>query len=204
MFGRTRQTLGGPPKLIRFIQGRGPVQLLTSRLNLRPLTSADASSYFELSQNDGFRQFQISDYRRSSVADAKRWIDEVHRYHLRHGIGVLGVFEKTEERLIGLCALKYLGAEGDSPVELMYRFSDQFWGRGYGREIAEALISYGFSSLNLDRIVATVDPQNRPSKKILESLGFQFREVVQIESLAEELHELQREIAKRQTQDTRS
>ena len=72
----------------------------------------------------------------------------------------------------------------------MYRVSDLFWGSGYGFEIGRALISYASDVAKLEKLVATVDPQNIPSKKILEKLGFHFQRMIKIELYEEELYEL--------------
>ena len=45
--------------------------LETKRLVLKKLRASDAETYFKLSQNDDFRLFQISEYRRSSIDEAK-------------------------------------------------------------------------------------------------------------------------------------
>ena len=164
--------------------------LETKRLVLKKLCASDAEAYLRLSQNDGFRLFQISEYRRSSIEDTKQWIDKIADYHQRNGFGVVGVFKKENVALAGLCALKYLEDEGSSPVELMYRLSDLYWGHGYGLEIGQMLVSHAFDTIKLNKLVATVDPQNIPSKNILAKLGFQFQGTIKIETCDEELHEL--------------
>jgi len=166
------------------------MHLETERLILRILKPEDANAYFELSQNEGFRLFQISDYRRSSAEDARQWIEKVASYHQRNGFGIVGVFTKKEGLLVGLGALKYLDQERNSPVELMYRISDLHWGRGYGSEIASKLTHYAFNQAYLPSIVAMVDPHNLSSKKILSKLGFTFKEITEIGSFKEELHVL--------------
>jgi len=166
------------------------MNLESDRLYLKILTQDDSGPYYLLSQNDGFRQFQISDYRKNSKEDASHWITQLELYHKRNGFGIVGVFEKNGQTLVGLGALKYLEEEQRSPVELMYRISDNFWGKGYGFEIASTLICHAFENLNIDHLVATVDPKNLPSKKILLKLGFQFERMIQVESYDEELYKL--------------
>ncbi len=166
------------------------MELETQRLRIRALSEKDAPAYFKLSQNGGFRSFQISDYRRKSIEDTENWIHALSEYQKRNGIGIYGVFDKDNDALIGICALKYLGAEKASPVELMYRVSDSYWGKGFGLEIGKALVDLGLGMIGLPSIVGTVDPKNDPSRKILLKLGFQFKELIAIEGLQEELYEL--------------
>ncbi|MES2803268.1 MAG: GNAT family N-acetyltransferase [Bdellovibrionota bacterium] len=166
------------------------MDLETERLKLRILKSDDAEAYFDLSQNDGFRQFQITDYRKTSVNDARTWLTQIESYHQRNKLGILGVFRKDTDELIGLSALKYLDIEAKSPVELMYRIKDSQWGHGFGIEIAKALVNHAFSELNLESLTATVDVKNTASKNILLKLGFEFKKIIKIGQLDEELYVL--------------
>ena len=141
---------------------------------LRFLKHDDAQSYFELSQNMGFKNFQISEYGRLSVGDDTLWIDKLVECHRRTGYGIVGVFTKDKGVLIGLGALKYLGEESSSPVVLIYRLSDHHWGQGYGAEVAATLTQHAFNTAKLEVLVAAVDPQNIVSKKIIAKLGMRF------------------------------
>jgi len=49
-----------------------------------------------------------------------------------------------------------------------------FWGKGYAKEAAKAMLSYGFGDLKLARIMAFVLPQNKASVRILNQLGFRY------------------------------
>lgn len=157
-----------------------------------PLTAAHSETYFELSQNPGFLLYQISNYKRSSVQDANQWIQAQESYRERNGFGIIAAFEKSEERLLGLVALKYLGEEKHSAVELMYRFADTSWGKGYGYEAGRALADHAFHSLRLNTIVAAVNPANLTSKRVLMKIGFKFSKMIKLGALDEELHTLNR------------
>lgn len=55
--------------------------------------------------------------------------------------------------------------------ELGYWFGQQYWGRGYGKEAAAAVVDFGFTALRLDTIEATALPNNRRSQAVLASAG---------------------------------
>jgi ribosomal-protein-alanine N-acetyltransferase len=57
-------------------------------------------------------------------------------------------------------------------VELLYGVSDRFIKRGYGREIAGAVVSYGFDVLGMREIRASTHPAHVDSRRVLEALGF--------------------------------
>lgn len=162
----------------------------TSRLELRPLKTTDTEAYFDLCQNNGFKLFQISNYHKASTEEIEKWITLLNEYHLRNGFGIIGVFRKRDSHLIGIGALKYLAEENKSPIEIMYRFSDSYWGKGYGFETAKAICEWAFQNVSLKILVATVDPKNTTSKKILNRLGFVFQEIVEIQGIEEELYVL--------------
>jgi RimJ/RimL family protein N-acetyltransferase len=48
-----------------------------------------------------------------------------------------------------------------------------WWGHGYGREAVRRVVEFGFTSLELHRLEADVDPRNASSIQALEGLGFQ-------------------------------
>lgn len=56
--------------------------------------------------------------------------------------------------------------------EIAYIVNPQYWGKGFATEVAKLLIGYGFTHLNLHRIVATCDPRNISSSRVLEKVGF--------------------------------
>ena len=56
-------------------------------------------------------------------------------------------------------------------VEIGWIFHPAYRGKGYASEAARALINHGFRVLKLHRVIATCDPHNRPSVRIMEKLG---------------------------------
>src|SRR5690606_34746369 len=79
---------------------------------------------------------------------------------------------KTEKRFSGFAGLKYLDDLGE--VDLGYRFMKEFWGKGIATEAASACITLGFDTLNLDKIIAMVLPENKGSVRVLEKLNFKY------------------------------
>jgi ribosomal-protein-alanine N-acetyltransferase len=59
-------------------------------------------------------------------------------------------------------------------LELLYGVVDDEAGRGYGGEIASALIGYGFDALKMPAIRASCDAGHAVSRRLLDRLGFRF------------------------------
>lgn len=58
--------------------------------------------------------------------------------------------------------------------ELGYVINRDYWSQGYGTEIAELLIQFGFEHLGLRRIEATCDPANQASARVLQKSGLSY------------------------------
>lgn len=51
--------------------------------------------------------------------------------------------------------------------------NEDYWGKGYATETAEALLDFGFDELELHRIYAKCDIKNEQSKNVLEKIGME-------------------------------
>lgn len=57
-------------------------------------------------------------------------------------------------------------------AELGYAMPEEFRRMGYMKEALPAIVAFGFSTMNLRRIEAFISPQNIPSLRLVERLGF--------------------------------
>lgn len=85
---------------------------------------------------------------------------------------------KANQRLIGHCGLEYL-ASLDS-VEVNYLLARKYWGQGLATESAIALLSYGFDTLQFERLVALAKPENFASLRVMEKIGMQLEKNIQL------------------------
>lgn len=77
---------------------------------------------------------------------------------------------RLDGRLVGHAEIKRTDeVEG---YEIIYALVPDVWGKGLGRELAEAIIAYGFDTLGLDEVHATVAAANEGSLVLLDRLGF--------------------------------
>lgn len=74
-----------------------------------------------------------------------------------------------ENILIGHIAFyKYFG---EHTYEIGWVFNPKYYNRGFATEAAKAVVQYGFEKMKLHRIIATCQPQNIPSHRIMEKIG---------------------------------
>jgi ribosomal-protein-alanine N-acetyltransferase len=79
------------------------------------------------------------------------------------------VLLKTDDMLIGPMDLHPWFAP--RTYEIGWVCNRVYQGQGYGTEAALALLRYGFEALRLHRIIATCQPENVASCRIMEKLG---------------------------------
>ncbi|GIN87134.1 ribosomal-protein-serine acetyltransferase [Heyndrickxia sporothermodurans] len=79
------------------------------------------------------------------------------------------VILKEEDKLIGHIVFhKYFG---EHTYEIGWVFNPKYYNKGYASEAAKAVLKYGFEELKLHRIIATCQPQNPPSYRVMEKIG---------------------------------
>ena len=81
---------------------------------------------------------------------------------------------KDTDRLIGGVGLDGSTGDGSEEPALGYWLGQPYWGNGYGREAAAAVIDYGFRILGLETIRAYTDPGNAASQKVLLHCGLKY------------------------------
>ncbi len=86
----------------------------------------------------------------------------------------LAVEETGTGRVIGACDLSLIER---NVVDLGYMLGLVDWGKGYATEIAMALVDAAFFDLRADRIISTVDVNNRASIRVLEKIGMRWEAV---------------------------
>jgi ribosomal-protein-alanine N-acetyltransferase len=77
----------------------------------------------------------------------------------------------TTGELIGTCALRDY-SQNHRTAEILYALLPHYWGQGLVSEILPEIISFGFNTLDLNRIHAETEPRNVASKKALLRTGF--------------------------------
>ncbi|RED59450.1 GNAT family N-acetyltransferase [Cohnella phaseoli] len=98
-------------------------------------------------------------------ADAKRFVIENGGSDARNYAVVL----KGVQRLIG--HIVFHPWFGDHTYEIGWVIAPGFRGRGYATEAAQALLHFGFAELGLHRVIATCQPENAASSRVMERLG---------------------------------
>lgn len=60
---------------------------------------------------------------------------------------------------------------GEHTYEIGWVFNPKYYNKGYASEAARSILKYGFEEMGLHRIIATCQPQNVPSYRVMEKIG---------------------------------
>lgn len=142
----------------------------TNRLVLRELKPTDAKSFYDLNSNPNVIKY-TGNSAFDSVEKAREFLENYQDYML-NGYGRYAVIEKTSNKFIGWCGLKY--DEIKNETDIGFRFFEEEWNKGYATESAHACIKYGFKNLKLTTIVGRVMTENTASIKVLEKIGMKY------------------------------
>ena len=77
------------------------------------------------------------------------------------------VTTRDNGEIVGGCGINIRRPEHKT-AEIGYCFNKNYWRQGFATETATALLQFGFQELGLHRIVATCDPRNIGSVRVLE------------------------------------
>ncbi|MCK3685411.1 GNAT family N-acetyltransferase [Maribellus sp. YY47] len=86
------------------------------------------------------------------------------------GFGIFTVVDKQTKAIIGEAGL-FNSFQDLKHLELGYILDKKFWGLGYGTEVCNALINYGFEKLKLEKLTARMIAANTASARLAEKCG---------------------------------
>ena len=145
--------------------------LETTRLLLRPVTSADLDGFAAMNADPDVMRY-IGEGKPQTREQTHLCIYTILEHWEQHGFGLYTIVDKVTRAYIGFCGLQYL--DNTSEIEIGYRLAQQFWGTGLATEAAKASLRQGFDEFGLNRIVAVVQPGNLASQRVVEKIGLRY------------------------------
>ena len=152
--------------------------LETEKLRLRDLTESDFESRYEL-----FSDSEVTRFLPEGPKDEKEAREcfqkmlasqqsEPRRYFR------LAIILKENERFVGDCVCRLCNPTNPEDLSRLmgeayigFFLKREFWRHGFGTEVAKTLLGFGFNQLDLRRIWAWCDSENKASARILEGIG---------------------------------
>lgn len=173
--------------------GSGPV-LLTERLCLAPCTEADVERLHALLTHPDVRRYLMDD----RMVERKWVFDVVESSRSSFADASYGLWcleSKSGGAFAGLAGLRVTA--GASEPQLLYALEPGSWGRGLATEASTAVIDYAFDQLDFRELLASTDPPNRASIRVMERLGLRFLEAARTGGLPIVFYRIDRDEWKR-------
>jgi RimJ/RimL family protein N-acetyltransferase len=146
--------------------------ITTERLVLRPFTPDDLPALAVLHAEESFWWYPL---RRGMAEDeTKDFLYRVIGRYDSDGIGLEALEERASGRMIGWAGLgvPHFLPEVLPAVEVGWRLAGSHRGQGLATEAGSAAVRWGFTEGGLERIISIYEPENTPSGRVMERLGF--------------------------------
>jgi len=146
--------------------------LETERLALREWRREDAEALFVLAGDAEVMRY-VGDGKPWPLERVREWIGRLNESYRTRGFSRWAVVEKASGEAVGSCGFAPLPWSGE--IDFGYMFRRDRWGRGYASEITPAALRHGFDRYGFKEVVASIDPKNDASRRVLLKLGFAYR-----------------------------
>lgn len=153
------------------------IQIETPRLILRPFKPGDSGAFHGiLSQPEVMHYLPEDVMTLEEVRHIVDWYQTCYDKNTPEKIikWTLAVVLKETSEIIGWAGVGPLEFD-ENQTEIFYGLSGKYWGQGYAKEAARAVMEYAFDVIGLKRIVGVAKPENVASVKILEKIGMTFQ-----------------------------
>jgi RimJ/RimL family protein N-acetyltransferase len=144
----------------------------TERLRLRPFRDdmSDLEALLEVLGDEASMRYYPAPFDREG---ALGWIERQLERYERDGFGLLVIEDRATGALIGDCGPTVQEADGESFVELGWHVLRARQGQGVATEAGAASRDAAFASLDESFLISLIRPENQPSRRVAEKLGFE-------------------------------
>ncbi|GEN74569.1 GNAT family N-acetyltransferase [Chryseobacterium hagamense] len=145
------------------------MELYTERLLLRDLHEDDKQAIFDYRSDEEANKFQS--WIPESPEEAEQFIARnTKTFNQPESWYQVLITDRETAAVIGDMGIHFFGSE-NLQVELGITLDIRHQGKGYAAEALKGLISCLFTDLQKHRIIASVDPDNRASLRLMERVG---------------------------------
>ena len=148
------------------------ISINTERLMLRPFRIEDAAAVNRIANSEYVLKW-MPDWK-STVEDTEnqiKWF--ISQYPLASKTTALVVFAiELDGEVIGMTGVGNKAAL-DNELEVAYFIDEKYVGNGYASEAVSASTKWALENFGMDYLIAIVQTENVPSKRVAEKCGFE-------------------------------
>ena len=143
--------------------------LITERLRLRAFRKSDLDDYAALHADPEVLRYVVG-------AGPQPWERARSWRHMAclvgqwlEGSGIWAVEHRETGAFLGIVG--FAGPEGWPGFELTWKLARRWWRNGYATEAARAALDFAFTTLEKDRVISLILPENQASIRVAERIG---------------------------------
>jgi RimJ/RimL family protein N-acetyltransferase len=142
----------------------------TERLLLRAWDTGDIDLFARMNADSRVMEFFPACL---SFEESAALVDRIEKDFSERGFGLFAADLASEQMFVGYIGLAVpkFKAHFTPCVEIGWRLSADYWGRGLATEGARAVVRHAFGTLRLDALVSFTVPANVRSTRVMQKLG---------------------------------
>ncbi len=143
----------------------------TERLQIREFIDNDIGDLYHLLSDS-----EVMEYCEGSLnyTESQIWLQSIKKYYSRIGYDYWFALEKATGEFVGQMGIIQQEIDGEWIDCIAFIICKDKWGKGYATEGGNGCIKYALEVLKLKKLYATVEKENKASKKVLEKLGMNY------------------------------
>ena len=141
----------------------------TNRLAFRKLTPDDKEAIFHYASDPEVTKYVLYPTHQT-YDDTLAFIHQTRMKYHKDEVSCWGVTLRSNGQLIGTADYIWWSTD-HRKAEVGFCFSKEYWNQGYATEALMALIKFGFTYMELNRIEAKCFEENKPSARVMEKSG---------------------------------
>ena len=147
----------------------------TARLVLRPWSEEDLDNLLGLYTDAEVMRYISGGHPFSAERVVSMLEHALRQWHDR-GFGPWAAIDKATGAWLGEIGLNEIPDwPDDHNVEVGWELHRAWWGRGLAPEGGRAALWFGFAHGDLERIISVTNPENAPSRRVMEKIGLTYQ-----------------------------
>lgn len=148
----------------------------TGRLKMRKLSMRDASDVFDYASVPEVAEHVTWNYHRN-IADSIHFLRIITQQYEDGTPSPWGITVKENKKLVGTIGFHFW-SPANHFAEVGYALSKDYWNRGIMTEALNAVLDFGFTRMQLNRIEAMCKLENAASEKVMLKCRMNFEGVM--------------------------
>ncbi|MEA2106771.1 MAG: GNAT family N-acetyltransferase [Bacteroidota bacterium] len=156
------------------------MEFITDRLYIRPLSAEDKESVFKYRSDSETNKYQ--GWIPKKIEDVEVFFGKVsNEINVPETWFQFVILDQETDILIGDIGIHFMDSE-NKQVEIGCTLNKDYQRKGYATESLKTIIDYLIHTLHKHRVIASIDPRNSNSIRLVKRLGFR-KEAHFVESL---------------------